>query len=194
MSKKSAPTGGDIHHMLICGVTKSGKTTLARELARLFAANGARIAVRDPVDSPTAGGGWPESARRFADDISFLEFMHSPEASGYVVFVDEASDLFGVQDKDLHWMFTRGRHFGLCMVAICQRPKMLAPNVRSQCTHAYLFRLAEEDTREIAADFGHSGLHKLSLDRGDFLKLESGTAAIVRGNVFTLLEGKEPKR
>lgn len=179
-------------HMLITGVSLSGKTTLAHFMAHQMVKKGTKIAVRDPVGTPTAVGDWPKEAKRFADDYEFLEWIHSPQAVGYVVFVDEAGDLFGQNDRDLHWMFTRGRHYALTMIPIAQRPKMLSPNVRSQCHHVFAFRLAQEDMREVAADMGHSDLHKIELDTGDFLSLRSGTVRIEHGNIFQLLKGKQP--
>lgn len=182
-----------MRHILICGVTLSGKTTLARVLAENLEKRGVKIAVRDPVNSPTVNGSWPKSARIFSNDEEFLDWAHSDEAVNTVVFVDEAGDLFTVENRHLHWMFTKGRHFGLFMVPICVRPKLVAPNVRHQCTEAYLFRLSQEDMREIGQDYGHSGLQKIPLDRGDFIRLESGTAQVSRGNIFDLIEkGKVP--
>jgi hypothetical protein len=64
---------------------------------------------------------------------------------------------------------------------------MLMPSARSQCSVAYVFRLALEDMKEIGADFGHSGLAKISLDKGDFLILKSGLARFDSANVFKLL-------
>lgn len=156
-------------------------------MARQIAAAGHKVIVRDPVaGTTTAGGGWPDSALVFTDDYDWLEYMHDPKNGGAVVIVDEAGDLFGVSDRDLHWMFTKGRHYGYAMMPICQRPKMVAPNVRGQCGKTYMFRLAQEDAREIGMDMGFSDMHKIELDRGDFLVLESGTPRYSRGNVFQL--------
>jgi len=176
-------------HYLCTGVTLSGKTTLARYFARHYRSLGKTVIVYDPVGSDTAGGGWGEGARVYDEQLAFLDFMHSKDAHSAFVFVDEADELFSVRDADLHWMFKRGRHFGLSMWAITQRPKLVAPTVRNQCGQAFIFRLAQDDMKEIAADYGHSDLHKLSLDSGDYLAITSGTAKFSRGNIFDTLKG-----
>lgn len=179
-------------HTLISGVTESGKTTLARELARALAAAGQNVIVYDPVGSATAGGGWPASAVVFDDSSEFFDYVERPDVIGAHVFIDEAADFFGVGDKQNFWLLTRGRHFYLHVYLIAQRPKMIAPNARSQCGRCYMFRLAVEDADEIGRDFGHSLLGKTSLERGDFFILESGTSKIRRANIFELLNANIP--
>jgi DNA helicase HerA-like ATPase len=176
-------------HILIAGASLTGKTTLAQLFARDFEKQGVKLAVRDPVDSNTAGGGWPKSALRFNDDYSFLEWMHSPAASNYVVFIDEAPDILSVKDKGNHWMLRKGRHFGLSMVVIATRPLDVAPTVRNNCHYGFMFRLAKDDMREVMKDFGHSDLHTIELDAGEFIAVKSGHRAFTRGNVFKLAEG-----
>ena len=50
-------------HVLYCGVTMTGKTTLAREHAKILEAAKYQLVVYDPVMTYTANGSWPESAR-----------------------------------------------------------------------------------------------------------------------------------
>ena len=104
------------------------------------------------------------------------------------VFVDEAGEVFNLSKRENFWLLTRGRHFGFNVYPICQRPKMIAPTIRNQCSRAYVFRLAQEDMEEIGRDFGFSELKKISLDKGDFLMLLSGTARMSRANVFDLIK------
>lgn len=189
-AQKIGRRGGIILHTLICGVTQSGKTTLARELARAAALQGQNVIVFDPVGTDTAGGGWPPSAVVFDDSARFFEYVESPCVIGAHVFIDEAADFFGVGDKDNQWLLTRGRHFYLHIYLIAQRPKMIAPNARTQCGVCYMFRLACEDADEIGRDFGHSQLGKISLDKGDFFILNSGQASKQRANIFNLLGPK----
>jgi len=178
-------------HALISGVTQSGKTTLARELARALAARGQNVIVFDPVGTATAGGGWPKGAIIFDESAEFFEYIERPDVKGAHVFIDEAADFFGVGDKHNFWLLTRGRHFFLHIYLIAQRPKMLAPSVRGQCGVAYVFRLACEDADEIGRDFGHSGIGKINLDTGDFLVLTAGQASIKRANIFKLLNSED---
>lgn len=172
-------------HSLYTGVTKSGKTTLAREHSRAFVSAGQNVIVYDPVGTPTHGGGWNAHVE-FDDFTEFMEYMRDPRVVRAHVFIDEAGEHFGVGDKDNHWLLTRGRHHGLFINLIAQRPKMLAPTVRTQCERAYIFMMSPDDMNTVGQDYGHGSLDKVNppLDRGDFLVLNSGQRSIDRFNVF----------
>lgn len=175
-------------HTLICGVTESGKSTLARNLAFQLAKMGEKIIVFDPV-----GSEWPTDSVIFSDEEEFLGYVSSPEISNAHIFVDEAGEVFTVGKKHTHWLLTRGRHIGFQVYMIVQRPKMIAPTCRTQCSRGYIFRLSPDDWREVAGDFGHSqNILEKPLDKGDFLILSSGQASIKRANIFQLL-GKVAK-
>lgn len=175
-------------HTLICGVTESGKTTLARALARAFDSVGQNIIVYDPVGSNTAGGDWPRRSILFDNPEEFFAYVARPDVIHAHVFIDEAGDLFNASCRENFWLLTRGRHFGLYIYLIAQRPVMVYPTVRTQCRQAYVFRLAYEDLKTIGMDYGFSNLNKNSLDTGDFLMLTSGTSGYTRSNVFQLLQ------
>jgi DNA helicase HerA-like ATPase len=184
----SANKPPEIVHCLYVGVTQSGKTTLARAVSRQFLAKKTNVAVFDPLGTSTAGGDWGEGALIFTDAETFLNWIYSPEAVNYQVFVDEAHKVLGHLHPENFWMLTEGRHFFLTLHLMTQRPKKLHPDVRHNCGRCYMFRLSKSDRSEIGADYGFDDLDKLSLDKGDFLVLNSGTAKFDRGNVFQLLE------
>jgi DNA helicase HerA-like ATPase len=175
-------------HVLIVGTTQSGKTTLAREFAHKFARKGHRIIVYDPVGTPSANGVWPMSAKIFDREMPFISYMIQPDVRHAHVFVDESNDIFSLQKDYNHWMLTRGRHFGLTIYVITQRPKMVAPNVRGQCGRAYIFHLGNDDLKQLAGDFGVDAIKNEVLDKGDFIVLESGTTQYTRSNIFKLLK------
>lgn len=175
-------------HTLYTGVTESGKTTLARIVSRDLYKRGFKVVVYDPLGTDTAGGGWGEGAIIFSDREPFLDFIYSPECFNAHIFIDEAHNVFGHEMKDNFWLLTEGRHFGMFLHILTQRPKKVHPDVRSNCGRCFMFRLANSDAIEIGADYGFSDLHKISLDRGDFLALNSGTANFSRGNVFRLVK------
>lgn len=179
-------------HTLICGVTMSGKTTMARELSRAYLRARQNVIVRDPMGTETAGGDWGDGAIIFGptQDEEFWSYLRHPDVKNTHVIIDEAADFFAVNQPENQWLLRGGRHFGFQVTLLAQRPKMLAPNVRAQCGMGYLFRLGKEDMREILADFGHSASDaefSEPLDTGDFYMVKAGAAAIVRGNVFSLL-------
>lgn len=176
-------------HALICGVTESGKTTLAHALANTLAKEKQNVIVFDPVSTPTIRGTWPEQAIIFDDEEEFFDYLARDDVNHAHVFIDEAGEVFNLEKRHNFWLLTRGRHFGFNCYVICQRPKMVAPTIRNQCAKAYVFRLADDDLKAIGADFGFSDLGKESLDRGDFLLLASGTSRFERANIFNLLKG-----
>ena len=175
-------------HTLYTGVSQSGKTTLARAIARRLAGQGQNGAVFDPLGTATAGGGWPQGWPVFEDPDEFIAYASDPANIRIHLFIDEAHEILGHDQRDNFWMLTKGRHFGLFLHLMTQRPNKLHPDVRSQCGTCYLFRLAQDDAYDIGKDYGHNAVHKINLDRGDFLVLESGSPAIRRANVFALVQ------
>lgn len=174
----------------------TGKTTLARALAREYAGEEQQIIVYDPVGSGTFGGDWPKDAIIYDNEDDLWRLLEHPGHSRAHVFIDEAGDVFSLSKPENQWLLRKGRHFGYAVTLISQRPKMIAPNVRSQVGRIYMFRLATDDSREILADMGFdfsdSGLKEKPLDKGDFLVLDSGNPVIYRANVFQLLRRKLP--
>jgi hypothetical protein len=186
---KTQPSLVDIReHVLYVGVTQTGKTTLARHHASILAKADYDLIVYDPVGTETANGTWPEKAIIETNPDKFLARVEkvsgTPERPVFV-FCDEAADIFGHQYTDAHWIPRRIRHQNAYLRIIAQRPKMLHPNVRSQCAVAYVLRLSQDDARVICADFGHgSDVYQIPLDKGDCLLLISGSADIEDFNVF----------
>ena len=178
----------EIVHCLYVGVTQSGKTTLARLMSRMLCAKKHRVAVYDPLGTATAGGGWGDGVLIFTNEHDFLTWIYSDAAVNYHVFIDEAHNILGHNNPENFWMLTEGRHFFLTLHLMTQRPKKLHPDVRHNCGRCYMFRLSKSDRAEIGGDYGFDGLDKISLDKGDFVLLNSGTASFSQGNVFQLLE------
>lgn len=175
-------------HHLICGVTMSGKTTLARMIARHLGKQKQKIVVYDPMGTDTAGGGWGETAIVFDEIEPFLQYLESDECGAAHVFVDEADLVFSLDQKENHWLLRRGRHFGLTIYCITQRPVLVAPSVRSMCHRAYVFRLVQDDIKRVAADYGFDQAHTINLDAGEFLCFTAGSSDFKRGNVFQMVK------
>lgn len=176
-----------MNHVLYSGVTLSGKTTLARFAARTLLKKKARVIVYDPLGTETMGGGWGEGAVMFDDSEKLLDFLHSDECCNCFIFIDEAHHIFSHDQKENLWLLTQGRHYGMYFHLITQRPKKVHPDARSNCGQCFMFRLANDDARDIGSDYGFSDIHKISLDKGDFLALNSGSAGYSRANVFEIV-------
>ncbi len=175
-------------HTLYTGVTQSGKTTMARLIARQALKAKRRVIVYDPLGTPTAGGEWGEKAEIYEDMEAFLSVAYDPETVNATLFIDEAHHIFNHADKSHLWLLTQGRHYGMELHLITQRPTKVHPDARTNCGRCFMFRLAHDDSRAIGLDYGFSDIHKISLDKGDFLLLNSGSSEFSRGNVFQLLE------
>lgn len=178
-------------HAMYCGVTLSGKTTLARLHARILFQANYDVVVYDPVRTGTAGGDWPEGAEIITDAEKLTKRFHSirgtPERPVFL-FVDEAPDVIGHGTENTH-IPRMIRHHDVYLRVMSNRPKMMPPNVRSQMGITYMFRLAKDDARIVAADSGHGvEVYGAELDKGDFLVLVSGSSVIHSGNVFDLVD------
>lgn len=175
-------------HQLFTGVTKTGKTTLARYFSRALLNAGKKVVVYDPLGSPTLGGDWGEGAKIYFEKDAFLDYVYSDECQNVHLFIDEAHNIFSHAEDEHRWLLTEGRHFFIYCNLMTQRPNKVHPDVRTNCEVCYMFRLAADDAKSIGSDYGHSKVHSEKLDRGDFLVLNSGAAKYSRGNVFTLIK------
>lgn len=171
-------------HILFLGVTMSGKTTAARMYSRAFCRAKIPVVVFDPVGSATLGGGWGDGAVIYQDADEFTDYLNSGKLTPCKMFIDEASAIFGHENRHNFWVAERGRHYGIQLFTITQRPMRIHPSVRDQHAEAYVFRLKSADIAYVGADFGHD-LRDIQLDAGEYLHLISGQRAFTRGNVFT---------
>lgn len=177
----------EISHSLYTGVTKSGKTTLARLASRANSEKRTTI-VYDPLGTSTLGGDWGKGAIVYDELEPFFDHIYAPKFVSADIYIDEAHHVFAHADKSHLWLLTQGRHYDFRIGVITQRPTKVHPDARTNCERCYMFRLAQDDAKAIGLDYGFSDIHKISLDRGDFLLLNSGTANFSRGNVFSLVQ------
>jgi hypothetical protein len=177
-------------HSLFVGVTLSGKTTLARYMSRELRRRAQTVIVFDPMRTVTAGGDWGEGAHIFDQEEAFLMMMEDERVQHAHIFVDEADMVFNHGRRENFWMLTRGRHYGFAMNLISQRPKLLHPTVRDQCTRLYMFRLPTNDRVELGRDKGHDDFAAYDLDAGAFVVANSAAREVTRHNIFSTLKGK----
>jgi Zonular occludens toxin (Zot) len=175
-------------HSIYTGVTQSGKTTLARSVSREIAKAKNLVIVYDPLGTGTLGGDWGDGAIVHENLEDFLDHAYGSNTVNAHLFMDEAHHIFAHDDKTHMWLLTQGRHYGLTSHLITQRPKKIHPDARTNCGKCFCFRLAQDDLKSIGADYGFSDLHKETLDKGDFLILNSGDSQYSRSNIFQLLK------
>ena len=196
--KESVETLVDVReHVLYCGVTMTGKTTLAREHASILHAAKYAVVAYDPVLTDTANGNWPEGVEILSTPEEFHEWIednedtYEPEHPCFL-FVDESADIFSHGETHAHWIARKIRHQSIYLRLIVQRPNMLHPSVRTQASYVYMLRLSRNDASIICADMGHGAeVANTVLDKGDCLLLTSGSSGTDQFNVFELV-GVDP--
>lgn len=144
-------------------MTESGKTTLARNLAAQFKRNSVGVLVLDPLADPR----WTCDFVT-ADPSDFLDvFWRSRRC---IAFIDEGSESVGRYDVAMQATFTRGRHWGHSCFVIAQKATQLAPVVREQASHLFLFCCAKKNGVLLAEDFNEPRLEECSnLKRFEYL-------------------------
>lgn len=142
-------------HVLILGMTESGKTTLARNLAAYYKYQQWGVLVLDPLKDPR----W--SCDFITDDQEeFLDvFWRSRRC---IAFLDEGGESVGRYDTAMQQTATRGRHWGHSCHFIAQRATQLAPIVRDQCSRLYLFCSSVKDGRLMSEEFNKPELETCS--------------------------------
>lgn len=146
-------------HIFVTGQTESGKTEVAKRLARAAASRGQGVIVYDPLAPGTGEGvnGW--CGRVYTDWVRFRAVFWA--SRGCMAVIDEAGEVFAEQRNDAQVMLTRGRHVdpstgggGHGVVLIAQRVKMVPPNARNQCAAVFAFQQGRNDARELADEWG----------------------------------------
>ena len=153
-------------HVLIIGMTESGKTTLAIELCKGYRAKGIKTIVLDPMYDQR----W-EADFLTTDKGRFLEIVQNPQTRSCALFVDESAELIGQYHDEMFWLATRGRHYGHNTHFIAQRAKQLAKTVRDQCAYLFLFNCSFDDSKELANEFNRPELKDAhTLARGEYFQ------------------------
>lgn len=170
--------------ILIVGTGESGKSLLAKTMAKHFESGGYRVTVYDPIETE-----WSENAFVTSDINEFFEHVQDVGASGELqaVFVDEADTILSISDKANHWLLTRGRHMNITSIVITQRPKLVAPTVRTQCNELYCFKVARDDAKCVSEDFAHEDLMQApDLIQGEYLRCywKDKNKTVDKGRIF----------
>ena len=134
-------------------MTESGKTTLAKRLAKRYRQANVGVIVLDPMNDP----GWNATAS-FTESAPFLDVVKRSKSCA--VFIDESGDTIGRYNDEMFWLATKSRHYGHNAHFITQDAKQLARVVRTQCRHLFLFNSALESCDILAKDWNKPELRK----------------------------------
>ena len=147
--------------VLIVGTNESGKTTLAN---RLIKDAHIPVFIRDPI-----GAEWAKCDGRFSNSDELRALLDKQKMQPCIAVIDESADFFSVGQRENHWIFTRGRHDAMLPIAIAQRLKMMAPNVRDCATDLYVFEVSPEAAGILAEAYNMPGLEAAAdLSQGEF--------------------------
>jgi hypothetical protein len=164
-------------HVNILGMTESGKTTLAKNLAKKYAANGIRILVYDPLSDPD----WIADFKTHDIDLFLEEYWTSRQCA---VFIDEAGELSLSHSNEILKTATRGRHWGHKNHYISQRGALLPRTLRDQCSSLFMFAQSLDDAKLYAAEYNSPELKTAnSLKKGEYF-YTTRFEAITRGKLF----------
>lgn len=165
-------------HTLIIGITGSGKTTLAKRLAIRYANQGIPVLVLDPFKSPE----W--QANLITDEPDeFVDIVF--ENLNCAIFVDESADMIGRWAGTMQKLATQSRNLGHNVHFICQRPKQLDINMRTQCESIFVFKLSYHDAKELAIEFVANELsNSAGLLKGEFICKIGIDGMVSRGKIF----------
>ena len=143
----------------IWGVSGSGKSTIARAVAANWAAQ-RRVIVIDPAAASVAplprskGPGLTVTAPatpHHCTDVLLWSYLHSDPARPVTVICDEAPFYLRDPSDAVLKVFFQGRHRGLGVLLVGQRPSAVAPSVRSQVTTTLWMRMTDRADLNIVA-------------------------------------------
>lgn len=164
-------------HGLILGMTMSGKTTLAKQLAAQYRAKGVKVGVLDPLCDP----GWNADFRT-SDVDEFLKMYWQSRQCAW--FIDEAGESVGQFDTLMTKTATRGRHWGHRNHYLSQRGAQLAKTVRDQCSFLFLFTTSLDDSKIHANEWNKDELKTANaLPQGHYFYTGRYTP-LARGNLW----------
>lgn len=154
-------------HYGIIGMTESGKSTLAKILARDLRSGSdpVKVAVLDPLRYSD----WPCDFQT-SDPQKFLRFAMTEKS--HVLVIDEGGQSVGRYNKEMEWLFTNSRHLGHSIIGVTQGVTQLPPIARGQYSKVYVFNCAFDNFELIANEWNKKALLKLpELGQGEFYRV-----------------------
>ena len=164
-------------HVMILGQTMSGKTTLAKKLAKSYFENGIGVLVYDPFQSDWICNYISSNPSEFFNTYSQSDFC--------AVFIDESGDLCNTHPNFMIRTATRGRHRGHRNHYVAQRGVLIKRTIRDQCNMLFLFNTALEDSKTHSNEWNDLEIKNSApfLKKGEFFYKER-LGELKRSNIF----------
>ncbi len=187
----------DVAHLLVAGMTGSGKTELMRTMAISLALTNRQAALQIALIDPKGRGlgplaSLPHLLAPVAADLKsaqallerLLQTMERRDEAGVTyprvaIFVDEIVDLLMLGGKEAQDCLTRlaqrGREAGLHLIVGAQKPSASAVGslLKANFPVRLVGKVGSADDARVAAGVSGSGAEKLA-GRGDFIAVSSG--------------------
>lgn len=142
-------------HYAILGLTGSGKTFAAQNLAACALSRGRGVLVLHRPDEP-----WPLTAGPLMwqtddPDRYLRQYWASRNVDCFMELADADVDKF---DAAFHRCFTRGRHGGRRNYYLAQRASQVHPTIRHNCVGLFLFAAGAKDAAVWSDEFNDPAL------------------------------------
>jgi DNA helicase HerA-like ATPase len=163
-------------HVLILGMTESGKTTLAKKILKSYRDKNISALVLDPLCDPDwSQDGTEKNFFQTDDQEDFLRKMYASRSCA--LFIDESGASIGRYAGPMAVVATQSRHFGHKAHFITQRAVQLDRTIRDQCSTLFVFRVGKKDADTLAEEFGYDELKTCNeLAQGECFKVSRFSA------------------
>lgn len=143
-------------HGAILGMTESGKTFLARQMARDFRKSDIRtIVLRKELEPWSTKEAWfqTDNPEEFLSQYERIGRDNQRTGNSAVCFMELADADVDKYDIRFHRCFTRGRHMGFRCYYMTQRAASVHPAIRENCSQLYIFTVARKGAQLWADEF-----------------------------------------
>ncbi|MBL4761681.1 MAG: DUF87 domain-containing protein [Gammaproteobacteria bacterium] len=156
----------EFRHKAIYGMTGMGKTYLMKRITRKLRKHKQKVIVYSGVGDLR----WPAGCKVTFSINQFNKWLGQRENFGAHVMIDEARVLYSEikpkEHKNIHHLFTMGRHKGFTCYIATQYPTSIPPAVRVNCPELYCFRLGSaEHAKLVRNDYGDINYKGLRVDK-----------------------------
>lgn len=175
-----------IRHVLVAGMTRSGKGQLMRSVSAKYKRDGIptlyytskEVEALDVVKHVDYVETDAETFFRYCENVI--------KVSPCVVVVDEAADFQQEKPNALREMLNKWGAYGCKIFVVVQRAKMVPPNIRNACESCVAFKQFPDDAKFLAECYGKE-FEQVALPvvrPGYYLYSESAYTPTVAGRSF----------